>query len=504
MVGFGENNGRPGSSLSVSSSQADGANEDMWSNMLSSVASSKRLPQKNLLVLGGTPESQTQFIESLTPTAPNAKNQKKPPISNEFALGYTFLDVLDSDHEDILARLSVYLLSEPHPSFTPLLKPLFTPETLPETLVVILLDWAKPWDWARQVRTWVRLLRGIFTDLDDDCRQTLDEVVHDWESKRSTFTDAGGGGEVVLALGPGEFDEPLGLPLCVVCQNSDKIEVLEKEQGYKEEQFDFILQFLRTVLLKHGASLIYTTPSVPSPLQPLLHSLLSIPIPQSVRSQSLRHNIIDRDKVLIPPHWDAWGKIRIMRDGFDVEGINKGWSIDIELPSEPEAIEAEDPDGSVVIMYEEAIRDPRGGSGLALASAYNTGLEMDPVDTQKFLATQMEILEAKRSEETGTQRGGMSGMSSGQDDERQGRKEVEGVVRDHVGPVQFNVGGIQVDADDMLKRLKDRDAERTPDPGSAAGVNTPNSNDGKSQNEVLSAFFTSLIKKKPATPKGGM
>ena len=58
----------------------------------------------------------------------------------------------------------------------------------------------------------------------------------------------------MLALGPGEFDEPLGLPLCVVCQNSDKIEVLEKEQGYKEEQFDFILQFLRTVLLKRKSS----------------------------------------------------------------------------------------------------------------------------------------------------------------------------------------------------------------------------------------------------------
>ena len=41
---------RPGSSLSNASSASE--KEDMWSSMLSSVASSKRLPQKNLLVLG--------------------------------------------------------------------------------------------------------------------------------------------------------------------------------------------------------------------------------------------------------------------------------------------------------------------------------------------------------------------------------------------------------------------------------------------------------------------
>jgi dynein light intermediate chain 1, cytosolic len=30
----------------------------------------------------------------------------------------------------------------------------------------------------------------------------------------------------------------------------------------------------------------------------------------------------------------------------------------------------------------------------------------------------------------------------------------EARVNEHIGPVQFNMGGIQVDADDMLQRLK--------------------------------------------------
>jgi len=37
---------------------------------------------------------------------------------------------------------------------------------------------------------------------------------------------------------------------------ADKIEKLEKDHGWNEEQFDFILQFLRTILLKREPSSI--------------------------------------------------------------------------------------------------------------------------------------------------------------------------------------------------------------------------------------------------------
>lgn len=109
----------------------------------------------------------------------------------------------------------------------------------------------------RQLKTWVLLLRGIFTSLDDDSRRMLDEVTSAWESRRGAFNADGGAGgtgeeelNLNLPLGPGEFDEPIGVPMCVVCQNSDRIEILERERGWKEEEFDFVLQFLRTVLLK--------------------------------------------------------------------------------------------------------------------------------------------------------------------------------------------------------------------------------------------------------------
>lgn len=485
--------------MSNASSNATEKAENMWLSMLSSVTLSRRLPQKSILVLGGTSEDQKEFVESLG-AGGYKKGTKAASVANAFALGYTYQDVLDADHEDVLARLGIYLISEPSPAFIPLLRPLFTPASLPETIVVILLDWSRPWSWVRQIRTWVRLLRGIFTTLDDDCRRTLDEVIQIWDARRSTFTDGGGGGvaagsvaaglaDIALPLGPGEFDEPIGLPLCVVCQNADKIEMLERERGWREEEFDFVLQFLRTILLKHGAGLVYTTPSSTSPLQPLLYSMLSIQSPRG--RQVLKHNVIERDKVFVPPHWDSWGKIRVLREGFDVEGINKGWNIDIST----EAPEDAEPEGGAVEVYEDVIKDTsRNADSLALLK--NGGMEVAPVDTQEFLAQQFEVLEAKAAEDK-TSRDGKDVKKKRGGDVDEGADKV---LAEQVGPVQFNVGGIQVDAENMLESLKQREASRA---GDNATPSPPPPNvqaDGKSQNEVLSAFFNSLMKKN----KGGV
>ena len=128
---------------------------------------------------------------------------------------------------DTLARVSAYLLSEPSASFAPLLKPLLTPQSVPETLVVILLDWSDPWTWTRRLREWVRLLRHVLISLDDETKVVMEETMTEWRDRKrgldaSASAGAGGlassGGPVTIPLGPGEWDEGLGIPICVVCQ----------------------------------------------------------------------------------------------------------------------------------------------------------------------------------------------------------------------------------------------------------------------------------------------
>lgn len=55
------------------------------------------------LLLGGTTDSQREFLETLSVDdsrkTQDRQGSKQPPVANNFALGYTYHDVLDADHE---------------------------------------------------------------------------------------------------------------------------------------------------------------------------------------------------------------------------------------------------------------------------------------------------------------------------------------------------------------------------------------------------------------------
>lgn len=58
-------------------------------------------------MIGGTPDTQKELLETLAADAPHRppdRHKRKPVIANEFALGYTYQDVLDSDQEGEINR----------------------------------------------------------------------------------------------------------------------------------------------------------------------------------------------------------------------------------------------------------------------------------------------------------------------------------------------------------------------------------------------------------------
>lgn len=88
------------------------------------------------------------------------------------------------------------------------------------------MDWSDPWTWVRRLREWVRFLRHILISLDDDTKIAMEETMTEWRDRKRgmdpSSAGAGGlsgsGGPVTIPLGPGEWDEGLGIPMCVVCQ----------------------------------------------------------------------------------------------------------------------------------------------------------------------------------------------------------------------------------------------------------------------------------------------
>ncbi|KAI4172335.1 MAG: hypothetical protein LQ343_003593 [Gyalolechia ehrenbergii] len=493
--------------------------KNIWSSLLDNVASGKKLAEKNLLVLGGSSELQREFLETLETDSsrrPQDRRRKKPPVANE----------------DTLARLSIYLLSESSPTFAALVKPLLTPKTIPETLVVIILDWAEPWAWARQLRDWIRFLKGIIVTLDDESKIVAEDIMKEWQQRRRGAQYEGGSAAtsdttINVPLGQGEWEEPLGLPICVACHGTEKIEGLEKDHGWREEEFDFALQYLRTVMLKHGSSLIYTSLSVPNSLPPLVHS--SLGIHSLLKRQTLKHNVIDRDKVLVPPNWDSWGKIRVLREGFDVEGINSGWSIDTQLPAKPPSSQATDKEansssdaaspttqntihptqrppspkvpGSVLPIYESTIPNPYKDRPSTIPPIGTVPLETTAQNMQEFLKSIHEqmykLAEAEASSSsshpqssstTTTSTSTSASTSISTPTRPTNSSDNSQRVNEHIGPVQFNMGGIQVDADEMVKKLKERGEKKNEyGPGTPEGT--------KKQNEELAQFFQGLLEK---------
>lgn len=41
-------------------------------------------------------------------------------------------------------------------------------------------------------------------------------------------------------------------------------------------------------------------------------------------------NALDRDHIVIPTGWDSWGKINILREGFDNKLWGEAWERDLE------------------------------------------------------------------------------------------------------------------------------------------------------------------------------
>ena len=253
------------------------------------------------------------------------------------------------------------------------------------------------------------------------------------------------------------------------------------------------MSLMPTLMNADGASLIYTSNSVPNSLPILIHSSLGIHSP--LKKQVLKHNVIDRDKVLVPPSWDSWGKIRVLREGFDVEGTSSGWSTDIDTSAMPDA-EGKTPsaEGTVLPAYESTIQDPRKSRSSNPSDAAPR-IEVTTASNQEFLASQVETIARLQAEdeEAAASKSGTGSASTSLNSKLHGER-----VNEHIGPVQVNMGGIQVDADDMIKKLRNREKEAAvskpsePDAGTSSEM-TPD--EQTAEHERMRAFFAGLSKR---------
>lgn len=139
----------------------------------------------------------------------------------------------------------------------------------------------------------------------------------------------------------------------------------------------------------------------------------------------------------------------------DISSSDDPTRIDDDNPNQAERsdeqIERQQQEKSAIARYEAWCRDPNSG-GLAVVESAMHGenwITVGSDDTQEFLERQLKILEAFKAKVPDKSNDSVMARATRKVDLGEDKS-----ISDHIGPVQFNMGGIQVDADDMLQKIK--------------------------------------------------
>ncbi|WVN87585.1 uncharacterized protein L203_102768 [Cryptococcus depauperatus CBS 7841] len=364
-------NPRPRPSLSALAKregQEDEKQGSLWEEILGVADKQKGLRRKNVIFLSERNHGRTHLLSHLV----TRKKQLKPGLSSHadpqgsrartgLALGYEIIDV--GEEEDAVPPLSVFYPPSSHPNILKLVSTALPPKSLSDTAVVIALDWTKPSSMVQELLTWLSWVeqwaqgfaeQGEVDELHEKLQSYLQ---HYSEPSANSSTSAYANLGPLLPLGPGTLTlNSAGIPIIVICTKADLMDSVGEEIGIKgggwEERTDWVQQVLRTICLSYGAALFYTASTQPSTYsilkEYLLHRLYTVPPPLHATSSSPtnpthptsslentkfpfnhRANVLDRDAVMVPSGWDSWGKIKVLREGFEVEGVKKSWEVSL-------------------------------------------------------------------------------------------------------------------------------------------------------------------------------
>jgi len=301
----------------------------LWREILSgsSANSPANAEAKTLVVLGEEGAGKEALINSL--------RRSGSEQGTRTALEYTYIDPFgpEDDQGELSPRLNVWKLNGLE--HKDILKFALNPRALNSTMVLMVLDFAKPWSFLTSLTQWMEVLEQQLLAVYDECAETGLDTEHQqaqvkWfqnyvepakedsgsprSGKMSSFAGEGnlaGGDDIVLPLGEGTLTSNLGVPIVIACNKADMMATLEKNFEYQDSDFEFIQQHLRKFALSYGATLVYTSTKTGKGSDILgeyvAHRLLSTPF-------NIRAQVLDKDTLFVPAGYDSLERITVLND----------------------------------------------------------------------------------------------------------------------------------------------------------------------------------------------
>ncbi|CAF3627668.1 unnamed protein product [Rotaria sp. Silwood1] len=322
--------------------------QGIWASILRDVKSStKKAPAtKSLVVLGDNESGRTTLV---------AKLQGNDDPKRGAGLEYHYIDIRDDDRDDT-PKLGVWILDGDVTCSAPLLKFAIKSDTFEDTVIILVANMIQPWSLLSTLKKWIILVEEHIERLQLDStrlQEIRDRFQYDFQhytepndtsimitsSSSSTTIKSGitggripssvssvslasgttsttlnnGEEQIVLPLPEGVLTKSFGIPVIVVITKCDVMSTLEKENDYKDEQFDFMQYHLRKFCLEYGAALFYTSVKEKKNIDKLykyiLHKCYGYPF-------TLPAAIVERDAIFIPSGWDNPKKVDILLENL--------------------------------------------------------------------------------------------------------------------------------------------------------------------------------------------
>ncbi|CAH8570547.1 unnamed protein product [Heterobilharzia americana] len=152
-------------------------------------------------------------------------------------------------------------------------------------------------------------------DEDQSDHKSAERQTHEW--LQSVITD-------------GVMNKILPIPIIIVVTKTDMADLLEKDFGYTDEKFDYILFNLRKLCLEYGAALIYTSAKEEINTDILLnyikHRLFDMPLINSAM-------LVDPKAIFIPAGWDSLHRIELFKKSVSSNLIDNSYNQIVPKPS---------------------------------------------------------------------------------------------------------------------------------------------------------------------------
>ncbi|CAH8582184.1 unnamed protein product [Schistosoma intercalatum] len=128
----------------------------------------------------------------------------------------------------------------------------------------------------------------------------------------------------------GVMNKLLPIPIMIVVTKTDMTDILEKEFGFTDEKFDYILYHLRKLCLEYGAALIYLSIKEDINTNTLVnyikHRLFDLPLKSSAM-------LVDPKAIFIPAGWDSLHRLELFKKNLSSNLIDCNYNQIITKPS---------------------------------------------------------------------------------------------------------------------------------------------------------------------------